>query len=68
MNGGYPPDKMGIKATESSSLIRLSRLPAFSLMRTMILVSGKREGNISLRVTAFPKVTSLLLLPTRSAR
>jgi hypothetical protein len=61
MDGCYPPDKMGIKTTESSFLIKLSRLPAFSLMRIIIFVSGNEEGNISLKGVGFSKLNSIFL-------
>jgi len=59
---------MGIKTTESSFLIELSRLPTFSLIRIIIFVSGKGEGNISLKGMGFSKFTSFPLVPTRSDR
>jgi hypothetical protein len=64
----YPPDRMGIKTTESSSLIKLSRLAAFWLMRIMIFFSGKEDGKISLRATGFSKLISFTREPTMSAR
>ena len=64
----YPPDRMGIKTTESSFLIKLSRFPTFWLMRIMMFVSGKRDGKISLKATGFSKLISFARVPTMSAR
>lgn len=64
----YPPDRMGIKTTESSFLIRQSKFPAFWLMRMMIFVSGKGDGKISLKATGFSKLISFARAPTMSAR
>ena len=54
--------------TESSFRIKLSRRPAFWLMRMMIFVSGKGEGKISLKATGFSRLTSFARVPTMSAR
>jgi len=54
---------MGIKTTESSSLIKLSRFPAFWLMRTMIFFSGKGDGKIYRNATGFSKLISFARVP-----